>query len=62
MKKICFLLFLIYFFVPSFAQSHISQQSHQDRITKIIPSRDANERTFFTAGEDGFIVDRKSVV
>lgn len=56
MKKICFLLFLICFFVPSFAQSHISQQSHQDRITKIIPSRDANERTFFTAGEDGFIV------
>lgn len=58
MKK--YFLFTIYLLVAfSFwAQAHISTQSHQAQVTavKSLPVTSGNELTYFTAGDDGFLI------
>lgn len=57
MKKIFFISFLLCFTIYLNAQSHISTQSHQAQINKIIPAITTGyEGSYFSAGEDGFIV------
>ena len=58
MKK--YFLFTIYLLAAfSFwAQAHISTQSHQAQVTavKSLPVTSGNELTYFTAGDDGFLI------
>lgn len=57
MKKINLFLILSCCFIHAYAQSHISQQSHQDNVNQILPSVNSDyEKTFFSAGEDGFVI------
>ena len=50
----------LFFFILAFsfwAQSHISQQSHQNIVNKLVPAIKSDyERNFFSAGEDGFVI------
>lgn len=57
MKKIIFSLFLMNIFFSLWGQSHISQQSHQDNVNKLLPAIKSDyEKCFFSAGEDGFVI------
>ncbi len=57
MKKIIFSLFFLISFFSLWGQSHISQQSHQDNVNKLLPAIKSDyERSFFSAGEDGFVI------
>ncbi len=57
-KNIFFAVIFILAAMPFFAQAHISTQSHQAQITAIksIPVKSGNELTYFTAGDDGFLI------
>ena len=57
-KNIFFILIFVFAVLPFFAQAHISTQSHQAQITAIksIPVKSGNELTYFTAGDDGFLI------
>lgn len=58
MKK--YFLFTIYLLsaFSFWAQAHISTQSHQAQVTavKSLPVTSGNELTYFTAGDDGFLI------
>ena len=59
MKKLFLILFITTAFIFSVnAQAHISTQSHQAQITaiKALPVKSGNELTYFTAGDDGFLI------
>ena len=57
MKKIIFSLFLINIFFSLWGQSHISQQSHQDNVNKLLHAIKSDyEKCFFSAGEDGYVI------
>ena len=59
MKKLFTLATLLLFFTNCFfAQSHISSQAHSGMITnlEILKSNDPFDFSYFTAGNDGFIV------
>lgn len=57
MKKIIFSSFFLISFFSLWGQSHISQQSHQDNVNKLLPAIKSDyERSFFSAGEDGFVI------
>ena len=44
-------------FFSLWGQSHISQQSHQDNVNKLLPAIKSDyEKCFFSAGEDGFVI------
>ena len=56
-KKIIFSSFFLISFFSLWGQSHISQQSHQDNVNKLLPAIKSDyERSFFSAGEDGFVI------
>ena len=59
MKKTLFItLLLLVFCITVFSQSHISTQAHQDQISMIANASKEGEieKTYFTAGKDGFLV------
>ncbi|MDE6245823.1 MAG: hypothetical protein K2M50_09260, partial [Treponemataceae bacterium] len=59
MKKISFVtLITVLFCMAIFSQSHISTQAHQESISMIANAskEGAFEKTYFTAGKDGFLV------
>ena len=57
MKKSILHILLILITFNMWAQSHISTQSHQAQVNKIIPAVTTGyEGSFFSAGEDGFVV------
>ena len=57
-KHILFVLIFLSAALPFFAQAHISTQSHQAQITTIksLPVKSGNELSYFTAGDDGFLI------
>ena len=57
MKKSISCLFFFILVFSFWAQSHISQQSHQNIVNKLVPAIKSDyERNFFSAGEDGFVI------
>ena len=57
MKKSISCLFFYILAFSFWAQSHISQQSHQNIVNKLVPAIKSDyERNFFSAGEDGFVI------
>lgn len=57
MKKSISCLFFLILVFSFWAQSHISQQSHQNIVNKLVPAIKSDyERNFFSAGEDGFVI------
>lgn len=58
MKKFIFIFIFATFFYGIWAQSHTSTQSHQQSVTNIcsIPSQKAFDFSFFSAGDDGFLI------
>ncbi|MBR7064089.1 MAG: hypothetical protein IKI31_02925 [Treponema sp.] len=55
MKKICFTFFACFLSFSLFAQSHFSLQGHDGNVTTITPDM-GSEKTFFSTGNDGFVI------
>lgn len=59
-KHISKILFLICFYslfsLDLFCQSHVSTQSHQSSVTDLKFLQNGSESSFFSAGNDGFLV------
>ena len=57
-KHILSVLIFLSVALPFFSQAHISTQSHQAQITTIksLPVKSGNELSYFTAGDDGFLI------
>lgn len=57
-KTVFVLLFLCFFNINVFAQSHISSQAHDDSVTMIsaLETFAISDDTFFSAGKDGFLI------